>query len=1383
MSLSEISSFQSDITFFAKRHDPETRKWLFEDFDTWFHNPGDSRAYVLLGDPGVGKSVVAGALTQRMREAGQLGAAYFCRHNDGTRNDPRYLLGTVADQLCDCNSQYKAVVGGEDGIKMLLANSKLGVRELFTKLLQEPLSKCLPCQQRLLVIIDALDETEYESRDDFLDLIMRRFPLLPEWLVFFITSRPEDSVQFRLKKYNPCVKICAGNRDQKNFYHQHEQDIRTFLKKRIDFSGLPYSMDDVSKTCNGLFLYAHYIVEEVRILEKSGKNLSQLTGLFPGDIDDFFLQNFQRVYDQVGQNIFEKLLGCAIVAPSPLPVSIISYILKKENSNHDEQQVIDAVSQFLVLRTSDQTLTFVHNLVPAWLTDRTKASRKLLIDKKMAREYLSDVFVEILSSIAHEPSSACTSIGLDLEDYVVRIGARFLCQFGGKDSLKLVFSCLTNYHFMERRLLCGKIEIYHLLEDLKLAGGSLGVDEKQKQDILEEISIVLKSNVLVLSECPHLLHSCLRRASNVLQETFLIPKLPVPWLEWNVFAFPDPTIGDMHCFATTSNKKTVAGAQGRSLLFFYLSTAQTVDGPFEISINIINSINQVEFSPDDKFIFFGRLDKWFSVERKCVEDFPQFSNHSRVYQWGVLTRDRQSIVVKRDFEKIPYHYCSDKSCLCNLLALWALKEIEQSRNDEGSLHEELKAGGPIKCLLKCLALKTNFDLTQVNPRVYHAKCIFCCRLESLKDKQLQELSLTTMRQNIIDIYSLIFECQIWNLQTGIPVLQHVFSQIVQLEPFTYICHVAYVLNKGIMEMECSGVSICNIAVLTAIRYLEGELGLTLELSRHVESKLAKKSDHQRVERTVKLTELLEHVLERDLVLGVKEELKRRLVLELESVLKRRKELEHELESERGEMTEMKPGLKSKLKLMLVLKHELGVILRLRQELELDVLCILESKVKLEKEMGMEIEQVELQLKQKLELAPEREYELASIAELKRELKRHQGQELEQMDVKLKRELEWTLERERELEHKLASIAELKRELERHRGQKFEHMDVKLKRDLDWTLERERELEQKLASLAELKRELERHRGQELEQMDVKLKRELEWTLERERELEQKLASIPELKRELERHRGQELKQMDVKLKRELEWTLEGERELEHELASIAELKRELERHLVQELKQMDVKLKRELEWTLERERELEDEQKDEQSIAEQRRKLGREPMPWDVKQRRELELTLEGDHELELGLEPKYVKLKRGLEPGAQERELDHRIKLIKYQLHDTMTIMTSGLLRLEDLEPEWHDLEDMKQAQQLDDDTMTIMTSGLLRLEDLEPEWHDLEDMKQAQQLDDELKSTQEWMGWVENRLMLKRKRESDFEEILLAEAEPVEAKAKTATGTMAGG
>ena len=151
-------------------------------------------------------------------------------------------------------------------------------------------------------------------------------------LVFFITSRPEDSVQFRLKKYNPCVKICAGlDTDHHNFYQQHEQDIQTFLTKKIDYYRLSCNVEDISGKCHGLFLYAHYIVEELRLFVDPGNELNQLGDLFPGDIDGFFLQNFKRVYDQVGQDLFKKLFGCVVVAPSPLEVQ--SLLTSKEGQS------------------------------------------------------------------------------------------------------------------------------------------------------------------------------------------------------------------------------------------------------------------------------------------------------------------------------------------------------------------------------------------------------------------------------------------------------------------------------------------------------------------------------------------------------------------------------------------------------------------------------------------------------------------------------------------------------------------------------------------------------------------------------------------------------------------------------------------------------------------------------------------------------------------------------------------------------------------------------------------------------------------------------------------------------------------------------------------
>jgi len=916
--LSDIASCEADIAFFAARHDADTRQWLFDDFDNWFSDPGHSRAFVLLGDAGIGKSVMAGVLAQRTRKAGHLGASYFCRHNDGTRNDPRCLLGTLASQLCDCNSQYDNVVRGEGGVRMMLSNPKLGVQELFTKLLEEPLVKCNPCQQRKLVIIDALDETEYESREDFLYLIKERFPRLPKWLVFFITSRPEETVQSRLERYNPCVRICAGNSEQHNFYQQHEQDIQRFLQKRVDFSRVPYSVEDITRKCNGLFLIAFYIVKFLIDPAHSGK-IDHLSELFPEDTDDFFRENFQRVFDKVGADLYRKLFGCVTAAPSPLPVSFIPFILERENSDLDEQEVIDAVSQFVVLRTSDQTVTFLHNLIPGWLTNRRKATRKLFIKTRSAGEYLRKIFIEILSTFGEESPSLLPMIEVELQDYVSRVAIRFLCQLGDPDSLRYVFSCLTNYHYLDKRIQNGRIEIYHLLEDLKLAAGRLTDWKRNEHRILEEISSALESNVHILLGCPHLLHSCIQSASDTAQENILIPQVSAPWLEWNVCDFCDVEfLFDFNCFATTSDKKTVAGAKGRSLFLVDASTLKMTGGPFEVSKYIIEEINHLEFSPDDKFVFFGRLAKWFSLERRRVEHLTQFSEKSVVYQWGLFTPDEQCIVVKRkDFIHVP-QTCQDKCCIVELLSLWAVEEMEKTQDDKrtcsfSSLSRtltriEITRGGPTERLLERLQIHPRWHETRTNTVPCDPTCYYCCRVKKLTESD-REPSLATVRQLIIDLYPHIFQYQVWNFQTGRPQLQEVFHPGVQLNPFTYLCHMTSAFDNWGRNIECSdidsAVSITNIAIFNAVSMLF-TLWVTKKESqlKHVQEKLTQLLMRQWVqERKVKEEQELELELrhyrkEGELKLEMELEHYRKEELKLKLELEREEELTWEQEREK-----------------------------------------------------------------------------------------------------------------------------------------------------------------------------------------------------------------------------------------------------------------------------------------------------------------------------------------------------------------------------------------------------------------------------------------------------------------------------------------------------
>ncbi|KAL9974610.1 hypothetical protein ACROYT_G011667 [Oculina patagonica] len=797
----EIANCEADITFFAERHDVDTRQWLLEDFDKWFSDPGNSRAYVLLGDPGIGKSVMAGVLAQRSNMAGNLGAAYFCRHNDGTRNDPRYLLGTVACQLCECNSEYNSIVGGEGGVRKLLSNSNLGVQELFTKLLQEPLGMSTFCQQRKLVIIDALDETQYESRDDFLDLIMNRFPLLPKWLVFFITSRPEETVQSRLNKYSPCIKICAGNSKDLSFYQQHERDIKLFLEKSVDFSYLPYSAEDITEKSNGLFLYAFYIARVLKDPVHSGK-IDQLSDRFLGDIDNFFCQNFKRVFDKVGANLYRKLFGCAIVAPSPLPVSFISFILQRENSDLDEQEVIDAVSLFVVLRTSDQSFTFLHNLIPTWLTDKKKASRKLLIKRIEAGEYFRDIIVEFLSAaVVNQQWETPPSIEADLFDYCFRVGVRFLCEYHEKGSLKIVYCSLTSYQFVWKRIQSNGIGIYSVIADLKLAIATVCQRlSHPEKEILQDICLALENNCHVLQKCPHLLHSCLRNASKAVQVNVAIPDgVSTTWMERKGLPYPAWEIPrGMSCFAFSPDKKLLAGRKGQCISLFDACSFEKVFGPMEVT-EASDDINHLEFSPDGKFLFFGRLDKWFSVEKRCVEEYPQFSKNFRCYKWSSFIFDGSFIFVQRERPWIGMH---NVSCELNIFRMWSSKESRQPSNEStGSQRHNLDT------LDLCSALNSPniYQLWPFRERDRFRShsdppdlCNDCLKFQ----RNHVEPTLAIVRQRVIDLYPEIFEYQVWDVQSGRPFLEELFSLGVDLSTFSKFC-----FNTAALECNERGFSV------------------------------------------------------------------------------------------------------------------------------------------------------------------------------------------------------------------------------------------------------------------------------------------------------------------------------------------------------------------------------------------------------------------------------------------------------------------------------------------------------------------------------------------------------------------------------------------------
>ena len=248
---------------------------------------------------------------------------------------------------------------------------------------------------------------------------------------------------------------------------------------------------------------------------------------------------------------------------------------------------------------------------------------------------------------------------------------------------------------------------------------------------------------------------------------------------------------------------------------------------------MIQRIKCLEFSPDDKFVFFGRLDKWFSVGRGCVEDFHQFSENPGHHDWGRIVSNGQHIVVKRNhFSGLP-ETCETKRCIEDILSLWALKEIDGGPDKEWTCSflqlKQMVAGFSnmgieISSLLRRLGINLmSCEVSAVHGANYRS-CYFCDQLKELKEltDPSKESSLAHVRQLIIKLYCWIFRFQVWNLKTGRPLLQDIFNQCTQFNPFTYFCHVTSAFDKWGREIGCAGVdqvmSVCNIAVVTAIDF-------------------------------------------------------------------------------------------------------------------------------------------------------------------------------------------------------------------------------------------------------------------------------------------------------------------------------------------------------------------------------------------------------------------------------------------------------------------------------------------------------------------------------------------------------------------------------------
>ena len=391
---------ESVIQYHSGKYLEETRLLIFKKITLWLDDlTSENRVIVISGDAGMGKSVIAAVVCQRMQHAGRLSGSHFCQHNKERYRNPKVMLQSLACQLCDVLPEYKSELVKKLSRNLGVDMNSLEVQELFEFLFEEPLCGVGDPGRNLLLVIDGLDESEYKGRNDLLDVVANYFCKLPVWFRFLVTTRPEVNIADRLKKFNP-IQLEQDN-------EENVKDIRLFLEKQlssvIQSGSEDVVIDALVRKAAGHFLYAYLMVDFIK------KNFSLLTPeelgrTLPSGVSSVYQSYFERLEKEleIGEDQFLTFLSAMAAAREPLPQDFVSKMLLSDSkSPSGPRKVTKAIASIsTLLPVHDDCIVFFHKSVKDWLTDRTAYGRHTFsVDEKQGHAMLSQLCTNELNNV------------------------------------------------------------------------------------------------------------------------------------------------------------------------------------------------------------------------------------------------------------------------------------------------------------------------------------------------------------------------------------------------------------------------------------------------------------------------------------------------------------------------------------------------------------------------------------------------------------------------------------------------------------------------------------------------------------------------------------------------------------------------------------------------------------------------------------------------------------------------------------------------------------------------------------------------------------------------------------------------------------------------
>ena len=498
--LAKIDTLKN-VKYHYDRYVEGTRLSVFAKVESWLNDRSSpNRVMVISGNAGMGKSVISAVMCKKIQEAARLAGSHFSQHDRARHRNPKVMLQSLASQLCDLLPDYKKALVEKLSRNLGVEINNMEVKDLFEVLFEEPLTSLNDPGLTYLMVIDGLDESEFQGRNELLDVIANYFQGLPLWIRFLVTTRPEINIAKTLKNLHPLQLDPNVEENLKDIHLCFEKQISHLLQSEHRKNIL----QALVQRSEGVMLYAHYLIDFIT-KEVSFVTPERLDSILPSGISSVYHSYFKRLETELCSRVkvtkdqFLNFLHALTAAREPLPLGFVSKLLLPVNSTPVTQEEVNAAIACVstLLPVQGECIHFFHKSVKDWLIEESNYRHAYFIKK--GHEGLSKLCIDELSQVKLKGVDWVKLT--DTTKYALRHGVQHMLQLD--DARVCSLEEVVTKFVLDVELVYAKlcVNVTAAFEDIVCVQKQAGIEELQSA--LNTLLVLLRKHLQTLERLPH----------------------------------------------------------------------------------------------------------------------------------------------------------------------------------------------------------------------------------------------------------------------------------------------------------------------------------------------------------------------------------------------------------------------------------------------------------------------------------------------------------------------------------------------------------------------------------------------------------------------------------------------------------------------------------------------------------------------------------------------------------------------------------------------------------------------------------------------------------------------------------------------------------------